>query len=341
MAGPLALVPLLVMVGGTAFKVANSKAAKVLLNRFKGARLVEKPTPAQVNSATTLSKYQQKDLSFFSKPQLDKLIKADSKEVTIPQALTGRGYRNPADPKIPASGERARKNIKNVAGGVGAGATVGGGIGAVAGDVKAYVGKVINKFRDMQDRTAMKQKISETLRKDGLTGRQIKEVLAENEDFLRGRESEGKVKLTPKDEPKNMNKGGSAPIPRKKPRSVPTPRKKPHSPIYTREVYKKFKKETEGMSQEATDAYIARRGRNKGGTVMKKKPVKKLAKGGFPDLSGDGKVTKKDVLMGSGVKMNMGGMKKVKSTYNMGGMKKQYGAKNYMYGGSVMGKKKK
>jgi len=74
---------------------------------------------------------------------------------------------------------------------------------------------------------------------------------------------------------------------------------------------------------------------------MKKKPVKKLAKGGFPDLSGDGKVTKKDVLMGSGVKMNMGGMKKVKSTYNMGGMKKQYGAKNYMYGGSVMGKKKK
>ena len=80
---------------------------------------------------------------------------------------------------------------------------------------------------------------------------------------------------------------------------------------------------------------------------------KKLAKGGFPDLSGDGKVTKKDVLIGSGVKMNKGGMNKkmpvygkgglkpAKSTYNMGGMKKQYGVKNYMYGGSVMGKKKK
>jgi len=93
--------------------------------------------------------------------------------------------------------------------------------------------------------------------------------------------------------------------------------------------------------------------RNKGGTVIKKKPVKKLAKGGFPDLSGDGKVTKKDILMGSGVKMNKGGMNKkmpaygkgglkpAKSTYNMGGMKKQYGVKNYMYGGSVMGKKKK
>ena len=93
--------------------------------------------------------------------------------------------------------------------------------------------------------------------------------------------------------------------------------------------------------------------RNKGGVVKKKKPVKKLAKGGFPDLSGDGKVTKKDVLIGSGVKMNKGGMNKkmpvygkgglkpAKSTYNMGGMKKQYGVKNYMYGGSVMGKKKK
>ena len=67
---------------------------------------------------------------------------------------------------------------------------------------------------------------------------------------------------------------------------------------------------------------------NKGG-VAKKKPVKKLAKGGFPDLTGDGKVTKKDVLKGRGVAMNMGGMKK------------QYGAKNYMSGGYVMGKKKK
>ena len=101
--------------------------------------------------------------------------------------------------------------------------------------------------------------------------------------------------------------------------------------------------EVRALSPEQTETrYRAKlKSMNKGGTIMKKKPVKKLAKGGFPDLSGDGKVTKKDVLMGSGVKMNMGGMKKVKSTYNMGGMKKQYGAKNYMYGGSVMGKKKK
>ncbi len=65
------------------------------------------------------------------------------------------------------------------------------------------------------------------------------------------------------------------------------------------------------------------------GGLKKKKPVKKLAKGGFPDLTGDGKVTKKDVLKGRGVAMNKGGMKK------------QYGTKNFMYGGSVMGKKKK
>ena len=59
--------------------------------------------------------------------------------------------------------------------------------------------------------------------------------------------------------------------------------------------------------------------RNKGGAVKKKK----LAKGGFPDLSGDGKVTQKDVLMGRGA-MNKGGM------YAAGG-----------YVTDMMGKKKK
>ncbi len=42
---------------------------------------------------------------------------------------------------------------------------------------------------------------------------------------------------------------------------------------------------------------------------------KLMKKAGFPDLSGDGKVTKKDILMGRGVigkkKKQMGGMKKV------------------------------
>ena len=319
MAGPAGLI---VMVGGIAFKVATSKAAKQLINRFKDARLVKNPTPAQVNSAATLRQYQQKDLSFFSKPQLKKLIKADSKEVTIPQALLGKGYRNPADPKIPASGERARKNIRNVAGGVGAGATVGGGLVKLAESA-------VNKIRELGDKAAMNKKIREAATEAGYTKKEVAEVVDQNADFVAGKTTklnlnlknrkkfEGEADLPYAKSP-IMNKGG-----------VPKPRKKPHSPIYTPEVYKKFENETRGMTSKARDAYIARRGRNKGGTVTKKKPVKKLAKGGFPDLTGDGKVTKKDVLKARGVAMNKGGMKK------------QYGAKNFMYGGSVMGKKKK
>jgi len=34
---------------------------------------------------------------------------------------------------------------------------------------------------------------------------------------------------------------------------------------------------------------------------MKKGGIKKYAKGGFPDLTGDGKVTKADILKGRGV----------------------------------------
>jgi len=49
--------------------------------------------------------------------------------------------------------------------------------------------------------------------------------------------------------------------------------------------------------------------------VKSDKDVKivELAKGGFPDLSGDGKVTQKDILMGKGViKMKKGGIVKKK-----------------------------
>ena len=87
---------------------------------------------------------------------------------------------------------------------------------------------------------------------------------------------------------------------------------------------KKFVRNTDGP-QDRTDEQIINRykqlttGKNKGGVVKKKK----LAKGGFPDLSGDGKVTQKDVLMGRGA-MNKGGM------YAAGG-----------YVTDMMGKKKK
>ena len=42
-----------------------------------------------------------------------------------------------------------------------------------------------------------------------------------------------------------------------------------------------------------------------GGSAMKKRV--KMQKGGFPDLIGDGKVTRKDILKGRGVKLKRGG----------------------------------
>ena len=326
MAGPAGLI---VMVGGIAFKVATSKAAKQLINRFKDARLVKNPTPAQVNSAATLRQYQQKDLSFFSKPQLKKLIKADSKEVTIPQALLGKGYRNPADPKIPASGERARKNIKNVAGGVGAGATVGGVVVKVAKSAG-------DKIKNMTDEAAMNKEIRKEAIKAGYTKEEAAKVVDQNADFVAGKTTklnlnlknrkrfEGEADLPYAKSP-IMNKGG-----------VPKPRKKPYVPIYTPDVYAKFP-QFKGLSPKEKDRKIAMSTESTRMGVTRTPPPKprkkptppKLAKGGFPDLTGDGKVTKKDVLKARGVAMNKGGMKK------------QYGAKNFMYGGSVMGKKKK
>ena len=46
--------------------------------------------------------------------------------------------------------------------------------------------------------------------------------------------------------------------------------------------------------------------------ACEKAKMKKMAKGGFPDLTGDGKVTKADVLKGRGVIKKMGGSTKKK-----------------------------
>ena len=63
---------------------------------------------------------------------------------------------------------------------------------------------------------------------------------------------------------------------------------------------------------------------------LKNGMTKKKSK--FPDLSGDGKVTQKDILMGKGVvKKKNGGMMKKKSYANGGMMKK----KGYAKGGKV------
>ena len=74
---------------------------------------------------------------------------------------------------------------------------------------------------------------------------------------------------------------------------------------------------------------MTKKGYKKGG--MAKKGYK--AGGKMPDLSGDGKVTQKDVLMGRGViKKKAGGMMKKKG-YAKGGMMK----KGYKKGGKIRG----
>ena len=58
---------------------------------------------------------------------------------------------------------------------------------------------------------------------------------------------------------------------------------------------------------------MKKRTKRMGGGMMKKRmKAGGTAKKRFPDLSGDGKVTKKDVLMGRGVKLARGGKPKMK-----------------------------
>ena len=63
---------------------------------------------------------------------------------------------------------------------------------------------------------------------------------------------------------------------------------------------------------------------------------KNMKKGGFPDLTGDGKVTRKDILKGRGVDLGHGGnvcSNRKKMMY--GGGTKSYTTENKRYGGGV------
>ena len=62
--------------------------------------------------------------------------------------------------------------------------------------------------------------------------------------------------------------------------------------------------------------------------------MKKKKNNGFPDLSGDGKTTFKDVLIGRGVKLNMGVMVDKRSPFMGGGIA-------YAGGGKAMKRGKK
>ncbi len=64
------------------------------------------------------------------------------------------------------------------------------------------------------------------------------------------------------------------------------------------------------------------------------KMKRNMKDGGFPDLSGDGKITRKDVLMGRGVDLKGGGnVCKTRKAMSYGGMMKTYTSENKKYGG--------
>ncbi len=66
-----------------------------------------------------------------------------------------------------------------------------------------------------------------------------------------------------------------------------------------------------------------------GGTMRKD-----MKGGGFPDLSGDGKITRKDVLMGRGVDLKGGGnVCKTRKAMSYGGKMKNYASEGKKYGG--------
>jgi len=64
------------------------------------------------------------------------------------------------------------------------------------------------------------------------------------------------------------------------------------------------------------------------------KMKRNMKDGGFPDLSGDGKITRKDVLMGRGVDLKGGGnVCKTRKKMSYGGMMKNYASEGKKYGG--------
>ena len=193
MAGPI--IYGLYLVAGAAGSAAAKYAIKKVAKSATGKLISRHNTKELANKART------RVLNLFSKSK-------DTGTPGKPGVTAGGGSNKSAV----IGRQRVRDYTRNrrLEGGV-AGGVVGAGVtaaAAVADDVLAYGNKVINAFRSMEDRTAMKNKIAATLREEGLTRPQIKAILKENEEFLRGRKPEGEVKLTPKDKPK-MNKGGA------------------------------------------------------------------------------------------------------------------------------------
>ena len=93
------------------------------------------------------------------------------------------------------------------------------------------------------------------------------------------------------------------------------------------------KKGAKGAPTEANFTRAAKTAKNAmyGGTMKKN-----MKDGGLTDLSGDGKITRKDVLIGRGVDLKGGGnVCKTRKAMSYGGKMKNYTSEGKKYGGSA------
>ena len=150
MAAPI--IPIVLSVAGVLVKTTAKQAPK-LLQRFKNARQINKPTANQLSKAEKITG----KLDNFSKLNKTKIIKNDTARPTLLQKLTGRG--RTANQKTTANintGESRRTVAKSAAAGLGSG-TVGGVGATVAINSFLVGGKENKKQKSLQQTDAFKQ----------------------------------------------------------------------------------------------------------------------------------------------------------------------------------------
>jgi len=96
------------------------------------------------------------------------------------------------------------------------------------------------------------------------------------------------------------------------------------------------KKGDKGAPTEANFTRAAKTAKKPKKAMYGGKMKRNMRDGGFPDLSGDGKITRKDVLIGRGVDLKGGGnVCKTRKKMSYGGKMKNYASENKKYGGSA------
>jgi hypothetical protein len=96
------------------------------------------------------------------------------------------------------------------------------------------------------------------------------------------------------------------------------------------------KKGDKGAPTEANFTRAAKTAKKPKKAMYGGKMKRNMRDGGFPDLSGDGKITRKDVLIGRGVDLKGGGnVCKTRKKMSYGGKMKNYASEGKKYGGSA------